>query len=428
MRVPGAVAFQDPVLRILAVATFVATLGRGVFLTVTVLYFSLIIGLSALQISVVYAVAAAIGAGSGALAGHLSDVLSARRVNLASVLLTGLFLGAYAFAGDFWSVLVISSLESAAIGGLFASQSAIIARAFDGPHRVQTRAILRTITNIGIALGAGFSAIALAVGTPEAYRVVIVGAAALVALSSAWLIRLPARVDAVHRDSDGNDLKLSRAQSRAHSPWRDPRYLAMAALNGIFGIQFALQEIGIPLWVADHTVAPVATVSLLLVLNTVIVIALQVPLSKGTHELRRAGMVIAIAGGLMVIACLLFAGAGGVILPFAITLLVAGAIAAAFAEVLQQAGSWGLGFELADPVRAGAYQGVFSMGYSLAGVVAPFVVTATVLTLGTVGWIILAGIFVLAAAGMTAIAWTAKRVLPPVPADGNPRDDGVVAA
>jgi MFS family permease len=235
-------------------------------------------------------------------------------------------------------------------------------------------------------------------------------------------------VDAVHRDSDGNDLKLSRAQSRAHSPWRDPRYLAMAALNGIFGIQFALQEIGIPLWVADHTVAPVATVSLLLVLNTVIVIALQVPLSKGTHELRRAGVVIAIAGGLMVIACLLFAGAGGVILPFAITLLVAGAIAAAFAEVLQQAGSWGLGFELADPVRAGAYQGVFSMGYSLAGVVAPFVVTATVLTLGTVGWIILAGIFVLAAAGMTAIAWTAKRVLPPVPADGNPRDDGVVAA
>ena len=194
MRVPGAVAFQDPVLRILAVATFVATLGRGVFLTVTVLYFSLIIGLSALQISVVYAVAAAIGAGSGALAGHLSDVLSARRVNLASVLLTRLFLGAYAFAGDFWSVLVISSLESAAIGGLFASQSAIIARAFDGPHRVQTRAILRTITNIGIALGAGFSAIALAVGTPEAYRVVIVGAAALVALRSAWLIRLPAAV------------------------------------------------------------------------------------------------------------------------------------------------------------------------------------------------------------------------------------------
>ncbi len=188
----------------------------------------------------------------------------------------------------------------------------------------------------------------------------------------------------------------------------------MTVLNGIFGIQFALQELGIPLWIADHTVAPEATVSLLLVLNTLIVIALQVPLSKGTHELRRAGTVIAIAGGLMVVACLLYAGSGisGVMLPFAITLLVGGAIAGAFAEVLQQAGSWGLGFELADPVRAGAYQGVFGMGYSVAGFVAPFIVTATVLTMGVPGWFVLAGIFVLAAAGMTAIAWTAKRAVP----------------
>jgi hypothetical protein len=389
----------------------------------------LIIGLSALEISIVYAVAAAVGAGGGALAGQLSDVLSARRVHLVSVLLTGVFLAAYAFAGDFWSVLIIASLESLAFGGLHASQSAIIARAFDGPNRVNTRAILRTVTNIGIAVGSGLAAIALAIGTAEAYRIIIVCAAALFALSAIGLFWLPVRVDAVRRDEEGNDQRLSRAESRAHSPWRDPRYLAMALLNGIFGIQFALQEMGIPLWIADHTVAPTATVSLLLVLNTLIVIALQVPLSKGTHELRRAGIVIAIAGGLMVVACLLYAGAGGVvILPFAITLLVGGAIAGAFAEVLQQAGSWGLGFELADPVRAGAYQGVFGMGYSLGGMVAPFIVTATVLTLGVAGWIILAAIFVLAAAGMTAIAWTAKRVVPPVLADDKPQDDNALTA
>jgi hypothetical protein len=380
-----------------------------VFLAVTVLYFSLVLGLTAVQISIVFAVAAAVGAGAGALGGQLSDVLSARRVHVVSVLLTGLFLAAYAFVGDFWSVLVIASLESAAFGGLHASQSAIIARAFDGSHRVQTRAILRTVTNIGIAVGAGLAAIALAIGTAEAYRIVIVCAAGLFALSSIWLIRLPASVDAVRRDADGNDTKLSRAQSRAHSPWRDPRYLAMTLLNGVFGIQFAVQAMGVPLWVVQDTVAPEVTVSLLLVLNTLIVIALQVPLSKGTHELRRAGIVIAIAGGLMVVACASYAGAAGVILPLAVTLLVGGAIAGAFAEVLQQAGSWGLGCELADPVRAGAYQGVFGMGFSLAGVFAPFIVTATVLGLGVPGWVILAAMFVLAAAGMSAIAWTAKR-------------------
>jgi MFS family permease len=428
MRVPGAVALKDPVLRILTASTFVATLGRGVFLAVTVLYFSLFIGLSAVEISIVYAVSALVGAGAGALAGQLSDVLSARRVHLVSVVLTGVFLASYAFAGDFWSVLVIASLESAAFGGLHASQSAIIARAFDGPHRVQTRAVLRTVTNIGIAVGSGLAAIALVINTVEAYRLVIVCAAALFALSAIWLVRLPATVDNARRDAEGNDRKLSRAESRAHSPWRDPRYLAMTVLNGVFGIQFALQEMGVPLWVAQHTTAPEATVSLLLVLNTLIVIALQVPLSKGTHELRRAGIVIAIAGVLMVAACLFYGGAGDAILPVAISLLVAGAIAGALAEVLQQAGSWGLGFELADPVRAGAYQGVFGMGFSVAGALGPFVVTATALTMGVSGWIILAVMFVLAAAGMSAIAWTAKRVVPPVEADRKPRDDDAVPA
>ncbi len=196
MRVPGAVAFQDPVLRILAFSTFVSTLGRGVFLAVTVLYFALIIGLSPIEVSIVYAVGAIVGAGGSALAGQLSDVLSARRVHLVSVLLTGVILAAYAFAVDFWSVLVIASLESVAFGGLHASQSAIIARAFDGPHRVQTRAILRTVTNIGIAVGAGLAAIPLAIGTAEAFQIIILVAAAMFAISSIFLFWLPASVDA----------------------------------------------------------------------------------------------------------------------------------------------------------------------------------------------------------------------------------------
>ena len=71
-------------------------------------------------------------------------------------------------------------------------------------------------------------------------------------------------------------------------------------------------------------------------------------------------------------------------------MIVAAAIAHAFAEVLSQAGGWGLSFELADPVRAGTYQGVFSMGYSLGAMVSPLFVTSTALTLGFGGWAILA--------------------------------------
>ena len=80
------------------------------------------------------------------------------------------------------------------------------------------------------------------------------------------------------------------------------------------------------------------------------------------------------------------------------------ALAHAFAEVLSQAGGWGLSFELADPVRAGTYQGVFGMGYSLGAMVSPLFVTSTALTLGLGGWAILAGVFLVSGLGTWAIA------------------------
>ena len=150
-----------------------------------------------------------------------------------------------------------------------------------------------------------------------------------------------------------------RAQTRgtpglrplAHSPWRDPRYLALTALSAVFGMQFGVGEVGVPLWIANDTNAPEVLVAVVLILNTIIVVLFQVPLSRGTHDLRRAGRVSAIAAWLMAAACLIYAAAAGLPAGFAIAVIVAAAIAHAFAEVLSQAGGWGLSFELADPVQ-----------------------------------------------------------------------------
>ena len=75
-----------------------------------------------------------------------------------------------------------------------------------------------------------------------------------------------------------------------------------------------------------------------------------------------------------------------------------------FAEILSQAGAWGLSFELADPVRAGAYQGVFGMGFSLGALASPIVVNATAITYGLAGWGMLALVFLAAATGIWIIA------------------------
>ena len=411
-----AASVADPVLRILLIATLISRVGRGIFLTVTVLYFTLIVGLAPFEVAIVLGAASAAGVLSSLAGGWLADRVSARRLLVVLSALDGIGLICYVFAGDFVSALVIAVLVGAVEQAANSTRMAIIARAFEGEARVHARAMLRTVTNIAIAVGSGIGALALLAGTAEAYRWIIVGAGVMHLLGLTWLVRLPASVDAPTRPlaepvttATGSTDAAASARSerralRAHSPWRDPRYLALTALSAVFGMQFGVGEIGVPLWIASETAAPEVLVAAVLILNTVIVVLFQVPLARGTHDLRKAGRASAIAAWLMAAACFVYAAAAGLPAGFAIAVIVGAALAHAFAEVLSQAGGWGLIFELADPVRAGTYQGVFSMGYSVGAMAAPLVVTSTALTHGLSGWAILAAIFLASGLGTWAIA------------------------
>lgn len=412
---------SDPVLRVLVIATLISRVGRGVFLTVTVLYFTLIVGLPAYQVAIVLAASSGVGIVASLAGGWLADRMSARRLLLAFTAVEGLGLVGYAFAGDFVSALVVGM----AVGGFGqaanSTRMAIIARAFDGEPRVHARAVLRTVTNVAIAVGSGIGAFALALGTGEAYRSLLVFAGVAYLAGLVALVRLPRTVDApahaapepVLTATGSTDAvatrRAGRAALRQHSPWRDPRYLLLTLCSAIFGMQFGVGELAVPLWIAHDTTAPEVLVSAVLILNTVVVICFQVPLSRGTHDVRRAGRVSAIAAWLMAGACLVYAAAAGLPVWFAVAIIVTAALAHAFAEVLSQAGGWGLSFELADPVRAGTYQGVFSMGYSVGSMAAPLVVAATIEALGAAGWGILALVFLASGLGTWAVARRAAR-------------------
>jgi MFS family permease len=408
---------REPVLRALVTSTSVSRVGRGVFLAVTVLFFTQIIGLSGAQAAVVLAVSSGCGVVASFLGGWLADRWSARRLSFAFEALGGVLLAAYAFADGFVPALLLAALSGFFDSIGHSSRSAIIARGFPPERRVHARAVLRTVTNVSIAVGSGVAAIALALGTPEAYRSVIAAAGLLCALGSLPLLRLPADVDAPRRatipvrtetgsiDTAAAAAALAeRIEWRRRSPWRDPRYLLLSALSAVFGMQFGVAELGVPLWVTRETNAPTVVVSLLLITNTVLVVLFQVRASRGTHDLRVAGRVTLIAGWLMAAACMVYALAAGLPAWVAIVVLLVAMVAHTFAEILSQAGAWGLSFELADPVRAGAYQGVFGMGFSLGSLAAPVVVNATAITFGAAGWGMLALIFLASAAGIWIIA------------------------
>lgn len=432
------IRIDDPVLRILATSTFFSTLGRGVFLTLTTLYLGFIVKLDPAQIALVFGAASVASIVFALIGGHLSDRISARRMTAVAMVVNGITLAGYVLVHEVWLALVIAVVQGATGALGHSAQSAILGRAFSGAPGVRARAVLRTLTNIGIGIGAGVASIPLVIGTADSYRVSFVIAAVVVTAAQLSLFRLPVGVDApmsrgLEPDADVGrvgeepptdeqlpvaETALESAQEkrsrhrtvlRAHSPWRDPRYLVLCVLSAAFTVQFTIQEIGMPLWVARSTTAPHAIISVLLILNTIVVVVLTVPLSRNTHRFRTAGWVTLVSGVLLAIACAAYAAASGVPVFWACVALVAASTIAAVAEVLSLAGIWGLSFELADPVTVGSYQGVFGTSYGLGSAVGPALIAATAIAWGWPGWGLVGLLFVVAGAGVAALAFRAAR-------------------
>jgi len=413
----GRVRTADPVLRILATTTLVATLGRGVFMTITVLFLGFAVRLTPAQIALILGVASIVGIGGALVGGHLADRLSARRLAVAAMVVTSLSLTCYSLITGFWFALVIVCVQEVAISVGQSARSAIIGRAFVGADRVRARAVLRTLTNVGIAIGSGAAGVALALDSATAYRIALAVAGVVFLVGQLNLLRLPASVDAPPR-APRVDRTVRREPLPGRSPWRDPRYLLISALSGVFAIQLAIGEFGIPLWVVRDTAAPRTVISVLLIVNTVLVVAFMVPLSRGTHRLRTAGRLTMLAGLLMAAGCAVYALAGALPAIGAVVALVAGAVVHAFAEILSQGAGWGLSFELADQRRIGSYQGVFGTTNSIGAAVGPALITVTVIQNGWAGWGVLALILLASAIGIGVIADRAARAQDAQPAPG----------
>lgn len=405
---------EDHTLRRLLAVTLVDTVGRGAFFTLTTLYLTTIVGMAPVAVGIGLTIAGAVGVGSSLLFGHLADRLSSRAMLVWLHVAQGLALIAYVLVHDLTTLVITASVVTLAQQGGSSVRSAVIGRAFAGAERVRVRATMRTVTNIGIGLGTAGAAIPLAIGTGEAYRVAMVVAGVFFVSSAILLLGLPAsRIDAApaERTETGT---IVVPETRSRSPYRDPRFLGVTALSGVFAIQFGLFEVAVPLWVVQHTIAPDVLVSPLLLVNTVVVVLLQVRMSRGTGTIIGAARSMRHAAWLMAVACGLWAGAGwvrgegwGAALAAAIVLVVA-ALAHTLAEITSSAAGWSLSFELAPADRMGAYQGVYGTGYAVGAMAAPTVVTVAAIEGGTFGWVLLGAMFLVAALGTAAIATRAS--------------------
>jgi Major Facilitator Superfamily len=391
-------------LRRYAFVSLVDATGTGMFLTVSVLFFTRVVGLSAKSVALGLSLAGLAAMLGAVPLGSLGDRFGHRRVWVTLTVVQALVFAAYPFARTFPVFLALATLASLAEVGGSPLRGAYLSRIAGPEQRVRARAYNQAVTNTGFALGALGAGVALGVGTRAAYVSLILADAASFALCAVILATLPTSPPATP----------APRQARAAGPrsvLRDLRYLTFCVLNGLLLTSGAILTIGLPLWIVRRTHAPAWTVAGTLLINTLLVVALQVRTSRETHTVRGAARAMTRAGMLFLAACLVFATTGKLPAAGAIIVLGAGCALLTLGEMSQSAGGWSLSYALAPEDRQGEYLGAFAMGTRIYDTLGPVLVTTMILGLGQLGWALLGLLYLGLALSLSAAAHWAGRAV-----------------
>ncbi|MEV4413755.1 MFS transporter [Catellatospora sp. NPDC049609] len=397
----------DQATRALILSTLAGSTSRGLFITVSVIFFTRSVGLSAAEVGLGLTIAAVVSLFAGVPAGHLADRIGPRGVMVTfGVARAALMLGYLAVDGFVGFVVVACGVQLLETG-FSAANGALIAGSIPGEQRVRTRALLRSVTNVGWAVGAVIAGVGLRYDTRFAYTVIIVVCVAIALLASTLVLRVPP-VAAQPKAASGPALIVLR----------DRPYLALAALNGVLCIHYGMLNVAVPLWVVERTDAPTWVVAGMTLLNAIVVALFQVRASRGTGTVEGAAAAQRVSGLLLLGACVLYSLAAGQPGWAAALILFAAAGVHVLAELRQAAGSWGISFGLAPEHAQGQYQGLFGTGFSVAGVIAPALLATVVVGWGWPGWVLFGLVYAVAGAAVpVTVRWARRARARGVPAE-----------
>ncbi|MFM6941199.1 MAG: MFS transporter [Candidatus Planktophila sp.] len=369
-------------LRLLAGSTLVNTFGNGLFMTVDVIYFTTIVGLSPAQVALAISIAGGLAMSLSVPAGHIADRFGPRDIAAAAIATEGIVMVGLVFVHSYAPFLLIHIVMGMLGVVAQTTRMATIAKLGGEESRVKLRAYQRAVTNFGISLGTLFAGIGLALNDPAIYKALLIGDAVTFVIAGALYLKLPFVEPTV-----------VRGEPFSFAAMKDKVFLGATLSNAFMSVHFVLQSVAIPLWVVRETNAPRWWVSVIMMMNTIAVMLFQVAASKGSATLFGGAKSYRLASYFISLACLFYAYAHGVSAVLASIMLVLGMASHIVGELIGSAGSWSIGFGLADENHQGQYQGVWGLSWGLSGTLGPALVTALVIGMGISGWWILAAVF-----------------------------------
>lgn len=380
-------------LRVLIATSLVRSLGTGIVVTLSTLYFVRKVHLSPAEVGLALSCAAVAALLAGYPSGLLSDAIGARRLSIISRLLCGASIVSYLVVRDFVSLLIAAALYAVlnAIGGT--ASAALVGSVLEPAERVQGRAVMRVVSNLGVSVGAVIAGLVLRDDSASVYNFALLGSGVASGGSALLYLMLPARPGPVRPPHEAPAQVL-----------RDRPYLALTALSAVLATNDALLFVALPLWISTRTNAPAWTFSSAVFLNSALVILLQIRLARMASTIAGCARAMRWSGLALAASCAVWGLASGCPAYVAVSLVLAGAVLHVLGELLQSAGSWGLSYDLAPEHACGQYQGLFGTGVQLAGVVTPVIAGGFLIRAGLPAWLLFA--LALLAAGLLTPAVT----------------------
>ena len=414
----------------LAGQSLLFALGEGTFLTGSAVFFTQIVGLRAAQVGLGLTIAGLAAFVAAWPMGKLVDRFGPKRMwSLSAVLQASLFT-LWPFIEDFrgYVAMAVAMEVAGALGG--ASHGAYTIDVLPPGERVRSRAYMYSALNVGFTLGSLTGGIALAFDSNDLLHGLPWFTAAVFLLNGVAITRLP------RAPHDQRTPEERRVKIPGPGPLRNPGWLLTTFFGGVFWTNQVLLNVVIPLWLVQETDAPRVLLAFLFGTNTVMCIFLPMLASRGVRDVTTALRAVRLSSGFFVVSCLITLATHDTVGWVTIALVWLGHVTVTGAELYLSAASWSFEAELMDPRQRGAYQGAAELSSTLGRVWAPALYTFLALSWGAGGWLVIAGIIVVATIGIhpstrLATAFLERHVPPEVlaaaRADAPAEEEAVVA-
>ncbi|WP_193610108.1 MFS transporter [Nocardioides lijunqiniae] len=396
----------------LSVQSLLFALGEGTFMTGSAVFFTQIVGLSAAQVGLGLTIAGAAAFVAALPMGKLVDRFGPKRMWAVSATGQAAMFAVWPFITDFrgYVLMAVGMEVIGSLGG--AAHGAYTIDVLPPGERVRSRAYMYSALNVGFTLGSLLGGIALAFHSNTLLHALPWFTAAVFLVNAGAIIRLPR---APHDDRTAEDRKI---KVPGPGPLRNPGWLLTEFFGGVFWTNQVLLNIVIPLWLIEETDAPRVLLAFLFGTNTVMCIFLPMAAARGVRDVTTALKAIRISSTFFVVSCLITLATHDTVGWTTIALVWLGHVTVTGAELYLSAASWAFEAELMDPRQRGAYQGAAELSSTLGRVWAPALYTFLAMNWGASGWLVIAGIIVIATVAIHPSTRMAHRFLERhVPAD-----------